>query len=176
MRWPDLPLRYQIFLWEDQMKKLPIILASATAVVIAGAAIAGGHGGNPAVKARKSHMQLFAFNLGVLGGMAKGEVEYNADSATGAANNLVALAQMSHANYWPQGTSSDDLPDESRALPALWTNEGFGKAVEIGTALSEAAVALAAVAGDGQAALGPALGPVGRQCGACHEAFQKPRN
>ncbi len=158
------------------MKSLPLILASATAVTIAGAAIAGGHGGNPAVKARQSHMQLYGFHAGVLAGMAKGDVDYDADRATAAANNFVALTQLSHANYWPPGTSTEELGDQTRALPALWTSEGFGKAVEIGTALNAAAIELAAVAGDGQAAIGPKLGPVFQQCNACHEAFRQPRN
>lgn len=157
------------------MIRLPILLASAAAISVAGLAFAGGHGGNPAVKARKSHMQLYAHNLGILGGMAKGEVEYSAEAATAAANNLVALTGMSQASYWAPGTSSDDLPDESRALPAIWEDGGFAKAIEISTAMAAAAANLAAVAGDGQGAIGPALGPVGKQCGACHEAFQKPR-
>ena len=151
------------------------ILISALILGTAGAAFAGGHGGNPAVKARKSHMQLYAHNLGVLGGMAKGEVEYNADLASAAAGNLAALTKLNQMSYWTPGTSSDDLPDESRALPAIWEEGGFSKAMEIGGALAAAAGELAAVAGNGQEAIGPALGPVGRQCGACHEAFQKPR-
>ena len=150
-----------------------IIAAGAALAVTAGLAYAGGHGGNPAVKARQSHMQLYAHNLGVLGGMAKGEVEYNADVASAAANNLAALTKLSQMTYWPQGTSTDDLGDETRALPALWEDGGFAKAIEIGTTLAGAAEELAAVAGNGAEAIGPALGPVGRQCGACHQAFQK---
>jgi len=158
------------------MVRLPLLLASAAAVSIAGLAFAGGHSGDPAVKARKSHMQLYAHNLGILGDMAKGETEYNAEAASAAAGNLAALTGLNQMSYWTPGTSSDDLPDQSRTLPALWADGGFGKAIEIGTALNAAATELAAVAGNGQEAIGPALGPVGRQCGACHEAFQKPRN
>ena len=151
------------------------ILISALILGTAGASFAGGHGGNPAVKARQSHMQLYAHNLGVLGGMAKGEVEYNADLASAAAGNLAALTKLNQMSYWTPGTSSNDLGDETRALPAIWEEGGFAKAMEIGGALAAAAGELAAVAGNGQEAIGPALGPVGRQCGACHEAFQKPR-
>ncbi|NNL72615.1 MAG: cytochrome c [Silicimonas sp.] len=150
-----------------------------TAALIAasvGLAYAGGHGGNPAVKARQAHMQLNAFNLSVLGAMAKGEREYNADAASAAANNLNAMAGLSHMNYWPAGTSTDELGDETRALPALWNEGGFAKAGEIGGALAEATANLAAVAGNGQEAIGPALGAVGQQCTACHKEFQQPRN
>ncbi len=158
------------------MIRLPVILVSATAIAIAGVAVAGGHGGNPAVKARKSHMQLYAHNLGILGAMAKGETEYNADAASAAAGNLAAMTQLNQMSYWPQGTSTDDLGDETRALPAIWEEGGFAKAMEIGGALASATTNLAAVAGDGREALGPALGPVGKECGACHKAFQQPRN
>lgn len=157
------------------MIRLPVVLASAAVVSAATLAFAGGHGGNPAVKARKAHMQLYSHNLGVLGDMAKGEVEYNAEAATAAANNMVALTSMDQSSYWSPGTSSDDLPDESRTLAKLWEDGGFAKAIEIGTAMNAASVQLAAVAGDGQAALGPAVGAVGQQCGACHDDFRKPR-
>ena len=142
------------------------------AVALSGAVWAGGHGGNPAVKARQSHMQLYAFNMATLGGMAKGEVEYNAEAAQAAANNMVALTSMAQGAYWPPGTSMDELGDATEALPAIW-QEG-SKAGEIGAAMAEAAVQLAAVAGDGQAALGPALGGVGQNCSACHKSYRKP--
>lgn len=156
------------------MNRLPIVLASVSALAVAGVAFAASHGGNPAVKARQSHMQLNSFNLGVLGAMAKGEVEYDAARAQGAANNLVALATMSQGGYWVPGTSNAELGDETRALPAIW--EAGSKAGEIAGQLAEAAQNLAAVAGNGQEALGPALGPVGQACGACHEDYRQSNN
>ena len=153
------------------MLKTTLILATSVAVFTSGIAIAGGHGGNPAVKARKAHMQLYAHNLGILGGMAKGEVEYDAEAASAAANNLAALSTLSQRTYWAPGTSTAELGEETRALPAIW--EEGSKAAEIGGQLAEAAAALAAVAGDGQEALGPAMGGVGQACGACHKAYQQ---
>ncbi|NNK65386.1 MAG: cytochrome c [Rhodobacteraceae bacterium] len=144
---------------------------------MASAALAGGHGdGNPAVKARQSHMTLYGHNLGVLGNMARGNIEYDAGAAQAAADNLVLLSQVSQRGYWAPETSNADLGDETRLLPALFEEGGFARAQEIGAQLSEAAVALAAVAGEGQAAIGPALGPVGQSCGTCHEAFRQPNN
>ena len=137
------------------MKRLHTVLLAGSLVAAGGLAIAGGHGGNPAAKARQSHMQLYAHNLGILGSMAKGEVEYNADAASGAANNLAALSTMYQGSYWVPGTSNAELGDETRALPAIW--ESGSTAGQIGGSLAEAAAALAAVAGDGQAALGPVI-------------------
>lgn len=156
------------------MKRLPIALVSVSAFAVAGVAFAASHGGNPAVKARQSHMQLNAFNLGVLGAMAKGEVAYDAARAQGAADNLVALASMNQSGYWVPGTSNAELGDETRALPAIW--EAGSKVGEIAGQLAEATQNLAAVAGTGQEALGPALGPVGGACGACHKAFRQSDN
>lgn len=155
------------------MLRTTAILATSLLIFTSGFATAGGHGGNPAVKARKSHMQLYAHNLGILGGMAKGEVEYDAGAASAAANNLAALSTFDQRSYWAPGTSTDELGEETRALPAIW-QEG-SKAAEIGGQLAEAAAALAAVAGDGQAALGGAMGGVGGACGACHKAYQQPK-
>lgn len=153
-----------------------LIAGAVVATLVAPAAFAGGHGGNPAVKARQSHMQLYAHNLGIIGGMARGNVEYDAEAAQAAADNLKHLTMLSQRSYWVPGTSNADLGEETRLLPALFEDGGFAKAVEIGGNLAAAAEGLAAVASDGQAALGPALGPVGAQCGACHEAFQQPMN
>lgn len=151
-----------------------ILLTSAVIAATAGLAHAGSHGGNPAVKARKAHMQLYAHNLGILGAMAKGEAEYNADAATAAANNLAALSTLNQMSYWTPGTSTAELGEETKALPAIW--ESGSEAAAIGGQLAEAAAALAAVAGDGQEALGPALGPVGAACGACHKGYRQSDN
>ncbi|MEL7150185.1 MAG: cytochrome c [Pseudomonadota bacterium] len=155
------------------MSRFLVALCLAGGVAAASTAIAGGHAGNPAVTARNAHMQLYSFNLGMLGSMAKGETEYDAEAASAAASNLAALAALNQRAYWVPGTSSDDLPDESRALPAIW--EEGSKAGEIGASFAEAAAALAAVAGDGKDAMAAAIGPVGKGCGDCHKAYRKPR-
>lgn len=156
------------------MKKLTILTVSLAALAVSGAVWAGGHGGNPAVKARKAHMQLYSFNLGTLGGMAKGEVEYDADRASAAANNLVTLTQVSQAGYWMPGTSNAELGEETRALPELWGADS--KAMQIGGEMGEAVKQLAAVAGNGQEGLGAAVGAVGKACGDCHKAYRQSNN
>ncbi len=147
---------------------------TATVVATASLAFAGSHGGNPAVKARQSHMRLNDHNIGILGAMAKGDVEYNAEAAVAAASNLAALANLDQRSYWVPGTSNAELGDETNALPAIW--ESGSTAGKIAGELADAAAKLAAVAGDGKDALGPALGPVGGACGACHKANRKPFN
>jgi len=151
-----------------------IVTGAVAAALFASAAFAAGHGGNPAVNARKAHMQVYAHNIGILGAMARGNAEYNAEAAVAAAGNLAGLAALDQTSYWVPGTDSDSLPDESRALPALFDNLDDVEAKR--AALEVAAVALAAVADDGLDAVRAGLGPVGAACGACHEDYQKPRD
>jgi len=123
-----------------------------------------------AVAARQAHMKLNAFNLGPLGAMAKGEMEYDADRAAGAAANLDALAGIDQAGYWPEGSDAG-FTDGSKALPAVWEN--MPEFEQRQQALAEATAQLAAVAGDGLDALKGAMGPVGQACSACHKTFRQ---
>lgn len=126
-----------------------------------------------AIKARQAQMQLYAFNLGTLGGMAKGEIDYDAATAAAAANNLAALAQLDQSSYWLPGSDSDSV-EGSRALPAIW--EDGAKVGEVAGAFVEAALAMQEVAGTDLAALQGAMGPLGQSCGGCHKPFRQARN
>ncbi|QFT75179.1 MULTISPECIES: cytochrome c [unclassified Ruegeria] len=154
------------------IKKIPAVATGLLSVAIIGSAIAH-ESENPAVKARTSIMQLYAFNLGTLGGMAKGEVEYDAEAATRAANNLVVLTQIDQSAMWPAG--SDNASDPStRALPAIWEN--FPDVSAKGQAMAEAAVAMQAAAGQDVDALKAAMGDLGGSCSACHKAYRAPKD
>jgi len=155
------------------LKKISLVFAGLAAA--ATTAFAASHAGPNAgaIDARQSHMKLYAHNLGVLGGMARGKAEYDADAASTAAANLAALASMSQQGYWPQG--SDNFEDDStRALPALWTD--FAGAAKFGGDLAMASKNLASVAGNGLEALQGAMGPVGGACSGCHKAYRAPDN
>ncbi len=150
-----------------------VILGLGAAAGAATMVVAGGHGGNPAVKARKAHMQLYAHNLGILGAMAKGEAEYNADAAQAAADNLASLASFNQMSYWPEGTSNAELGDETRALPVGWTN--MEDAMAKGNSMVEAVMAMQAAAGSLEGVQG-AIGAVGGACGDCHKVYRAPNN
>lgn len=145
------------------------------AAVIATSAIGDGHADKAieaAVKARQSQMTLYAFNLGLLGGMAKGDIDYDADAASAAARNLAALSQMDQSRMWPQGSDSATLgADKTSALPAIW--EAGSTASEKGMAFATAALAMEEAAGNGLDALRGAIGGVGKSCGGCHESYRQ---
>jgi len=150
-----------------------IALATAGLAVAASAVFAASHA-DPAiagaVKARQSHMQLYAHNLGILGNMAQGKTEYDAVAAAAAADNLEALSLLSQAGYWPMESDAMSI-EGTRALPALW--EDMGAVSEKSGALVEAAQAMAAVAGTDLTALQGAMGALGGACGGCHKAFRQ---
>lgn len=152
------------------MKTATLLALAALAMGLAGGAAAQS-AVDGAVKARKAHMSLSAFNLGQLGAMAKGDVPYDAAAASAAAANLAALASMSQMAYWPPGSAKGEA-EGSRALPAIWTNgeDIMAKAM----AFNEAVVAMNAAAGTDLAALQAAMGPLGAACGACHETYRAP--
>ncbi|MGI9480980.1 MAG: c-type cytochrome [Hyphomicrobiales bacterium] len=137
--------------------------------LLSGVAFADGHF-EKAIKARKAVMTIYAFNLGVLGAMAKGEAEYDSKVAMGAANNLLAAANLDASQLWPQGSDNKAMPDKTRALPDIWTT--YPKVVEHQKALIKALEALGPASGKDLQSLQGAMKAVGGGCGGCHKPFR----
>ena len=123
------------------------------------------------IKARQSFMQIYAFNLGLLGAMAKGKRPYDAKLAAAAASNLVAATNMKNSAMWPKGSDSAALGKKvTRAKPENWTN--YPDAAKKGKALKTALTKMAAVAGNGLDAVKANIGAVGKGCKGCHKEFR----
>ena len=123
-----------------------------------------------AIEARQAVMKLQSWYAGPLFAMAKGDVDYDADMARTYAEHLSTMANVEGAAMWPQGTDNAAYAGKTRALPEGWTDwEEAGRKAQ---ALSEAAAALAAVAGDGLDALRSKIGAVGQACKGCHDDFR----
>lgn len=153
-----------------------VTTAAALLVATAGVTVAGGHGGGPfdqAIKARQAPMTIMAFNLGILGGMAKGEVEYDSATASQAAANILSAASINQPTAWPAGSDNSSV-EGTRALPAIWEN--FPGVVAEIDALKAAATTLSQVAGNDLDSLRGAIGGVGKSCGSCHEKFRAENN
>ena len=122
------------------------------------------------IAARQGQFKVLALNLGVLGGMARGTMDYDADMAQAAAANVATVSQFDQRFFWPEGSDNMSL-DTTRAQPTIWddTDDFAGKWGDMGAA----ATALVAAAGDA-AALGAAVGALGGTCQACHEAHRGP--
>ncbi|MFK7859765.1 MAG: cytochrome c [Granulosicoccus sp.] len=151
-------------------KRVGLVLALAGLTASYAATAADGPF-DDAIKARQAMFQIYGFNTGLLGAMAKEKIPYDAEVAAEAAANLNAAANFGQSQMWPPG--SDNATEgnaTNRALPALW--ETYPAAVEKGDALKEAAAAMAAVAGDGLGALQGAMGDLGASCKGCHDDFR----
>jgi cytochrome c556 len=157
-------------------RKMMIALATGAALVAGSSAAISGEAEERAVKARQALMQVYAFNLGQLGAMVKGEMEYNADLAKASADNLVKATTMNGMAMWPKGSSMDDegMAGKTWAKADIWAD---GSDVgEKAKAMREAAAQMAEVAGNGLDAVKGAMGGVGGGCKGCHEKFRAPKN
>lgn len=151
------------------MTRTRLLTATLACLTIGGIAFAQSSDFKRQVGARQALMQSYAFQIGTLGAMAKGQVPYDSAAAQTAADNLVLLSRVNSAAMWPAGSDSDSHAG-TRALPALWQN--FPDVAAKGMALAKAAEGMAAVAGSDLDALRGAIGPLGGACGACHKAYR----
>lgn len=123
------------------------------------------------LEARHGYMKMLGLNMGVLAGMAKGEIAYDENAASAAAANIVALSNYDPVPLFVPGTSADDT-DDSEALPAIWDKpEDFAAKF---VAMREAATGAPDAVKGGQANIGPALQKLGGSCKSCHDDFRKP--
>ncbi|NNK15272.1 MAG: cytochrome c [Sulfitobacter sp.] len=144
------------------------------AAVIATVSMAGSHSSeklNPAVAARHHQMQMVGYSIGILGAVAKGEMEYDAAMVSSAAKNLNALAQMDRATLWIEGTEQGATAG-SRAKAEIWSDpDGFAEKFQ---ALADASAAL--IDASDAAAVGAGMGDLGGSCKGCHEKYRGPKN
>ena len=90
-----------------------------------------------------------------------------------AADTLVAVSMIQQGPHWPAGSSEMDI-EGTRAKAEIWDN--LPDVLDKWSKFGEAAKVMQAAAGEGQAALGPALGTVGGTCKACHDDYRVPQN
>lgn len=121
------------------------------------------------IEARQGLMNFFALNLGVLGDMAKGDLDYDPAAAGTAATNLATAATLDLGILFPPGSDNASV-EGTRALPEIWA-EGSEIGARLGQ-LQEATAAMAAAAGTDLAGLQAAMAPLGEACTACHRAYR----
>jgi cytochrome c556 len=153
------------------MKRITITLATAFALVAPAAMAQDDFSAQ--LKARQGQFRIMALNLGILGGMAQGKIEYDAAQAQEAADTLVAVSTISQAPHWPEGSDNFSI-DGTRAQASIWEeNDDFlSKWADFG----QAALAMQTAAGEGTQAIGQALGQMGGTCKACHDAHRAPES
>jgi cytochrome c556 len=131
-------------------------------IMAGGIALAQSKAADPDVNARQTLMQGIGGSLGALGGMAKGEVAFDAAAAEAAKATLVANAGMIEAKF-----TNNAADPASKAKAEVWTN--WADFVAKGNALAAAASALDATSLDGIKA---GMGAIGGACKACHSEYK----
>ena len=124
-----------------------------------------------AIKARQAEMQLRKFNAGPLFAMAKGDMPYDAKMAEKLAGNLKLMLDLDNGRAWMKGTSNEDYPDDTTALPKIW--ETWPKIADYGKDYKEAVNELAAASGNGVDALRSKVKKLGKACKNCHDDFRE---
>ncbi len=140
-------------------------IAAATTLGLATlASVAMAHEGvkNEAVKARMILMKDIKDAVGVLGGMAKGEVSFDAAKADAAKEALIR-----HSAQIPAAFEAEEMDPKSESKPEIWeTWEDFvSKSEALGAAAGELDTS-------DQAWIGPGMGKIGATCKACHETYR----
>ncbi len=156
--------------------KHSLIALTTTALLGASVATYAAKGGphDKAIKARQAMFQTYSFSMGILGAMAKGKMEYDAELAAEAAANLDAAANFGQSAYWPMGSDNATPGNaKTRALPAIW--ETYPAVEDKSKALKEASAVMKVEAGKGLDALKASIGDVGASCKGCHDDFRAKR-
>lgn len=132
-----------------------LCLISATTVVSA-----AGYG-----EEREHTMEKIGGAMATLGKVAKGESAYDAEAVKGALTTI--NTSIGHfKTLFPAGSENDS----KEASPAIWANKADFEAHADKLAADSAAL-LAQLPAD-QAGVGAAMGVLGKDCGACHQAYR----
>ena len=125
------------------------------------------------IDARRALMKSIGKNIRVVVGFMKKGKGTTADVAMSA--RMIASNMAQFPNHYPKGTAQGSGVGNTRAKAEIWTAwSRFARASAKGTELA-LDLAMAADTGD-KAAVGKALGALGKGCGGCHKAFRGPKN
>lgn len=124
-----------------------------------------------AIKARQGEMQLRAFNAGPLFAMSRGKIPYDAEFATSLAGNLKLMLDLDNGRAWVEGTDTEAYPDDTTALPAIWTT--YPEVADYGKKYAAAVNELPAAAGSGLDELKSKVSALGDACKGCHDKFRQ---
>jgi cytochrome c556 len=134
----------------------------ASFILVGGIALAG-QATDPDAKARQDLMDANGAAMKVLGGMASGDVAFDATAAAAAVKALVDDAANIPVAFKNQGAADP----KSSAKPEIWAN--WDAFLKDAAALGTAASAMDATSLDGIKA---GLGAVGGACKTCHTDYK----
>ncbi|WP_027966839.1 c-type cytochrome [Halomonas halocynthiae] len=124
-----------------------------------------------AIDYRQNALSVMAWQMGPLGAMAKGDMDYNAEEFQLRANNLAALAGMPWEGFVEGSFRGGEHSVSTGALAKIATNmdDFMGMADDLvvqTTTLAELSN------GDDFSAMRKQVGKVGQSCKSCHDAYR----
>jgi len=149
------------------MKMLASIALAAAAISLSAPAAAQFQKPEDAVKYRKAAFTVMGAHFGRIGAMASGKVPFDAKVAADNAAIVETMSKLPYAGFVP-GTDKGD----TRALPAIWTEQAKFNAAAEKMQGEVSKLAAAAKAGNLDA-VKTAFGAAGQSCKACHDDFRK---
>ncbi|MBL4807379.1 MAG: cytochrome c [Rhodobacteraceae bacterium] len=141
--------------------------AALACTFLAVTATAGGH---TAVEQRITAMKAVGGQMRTLGGMAQGQVAYDATAAIAA----LQIMRNSAAAALPLFADPTAAGAETRARAEIWA-DGSDFNDRLSAMIADMDVAIAAAPADA-AAFGPLFGAVAGNCRSCHEKYRAPEN
>ena len=135
------------------------------AALLATTAAASFAGDADVVKYRQKNMEIMSAHMNSIAAIVKGDVT-NKDQLEAHAKGLSAAAVMAPGAFKTQAQTS-----ESTAKPDVWADWAKVEAGFESLRTKADALAVAAAAGD-QAAIGAAVGDIGKSCKSCHDNFR----
>lgn len=143
------------------MKKLTLTCLAASILFTAGVVMADA---GKSIEYRQSVFTVVKWHMDTLGGMAKGELAFDADTALHHATQVNAMSHMAKEGF-AEGTEGGD------AKADIWSNwDKFSGGMDKFQQVSGELV-VAAEAGTLEA-LRPAVGEMGKTCKGCHDNFR----
>jgi cytochrome c556 len=116
-------------------------------------------------ESREAAMKKIGGAMGGLVGIVKGKTHYDAATVKASLTTISETIKL-FPTYFPVGSENDD----KEASPKIWANMDDFKAhaAKLG---ADADMLLAQLPAD-QAAVGVAVGTLGKDCGACHQTYR----
>lgn len=143
------------------MKKLTLTCLAASLLFSTGVVLADA---GESIEYRQSVYKVAKWHMDTLGGMAKGELAFDAEAALHHARQVNALSYMAEEGF-AEGTEGGD------AKADIWSNwEQFSGGMEKFQQVSGDLVSAAEVGT--LEALRPAVGEMGKTCKGCHDNFR----
>ena len=118
---------------------------------------------------REATMKKVGRSMGGLAAIAKGEKDYDADVVKTSLTTIKESITV-FPTYFPEGSEKDS----EEASPKIWENKADFEAKAAKLA-ADAGALLAQLPAD-KAAVGAAVGVLGKDCAACHESYRIKKN